>query len=84
MMCGMTGSSHTAAPVPAHVREAERRQEELIRAMSPKRRLEIAAELYDTAWAIKLAAVRAQHPDWSEEQAAVAVRLIFLTGHAGT
>ena len=42
---------------PAHVREAERIQTELIRLMTPGRRLQIAQELYDTAWQLKEASL---------------------------
>lgn len=84
MMRGVKDASNDNAPVPPHVREAERRQTDLIRAMTPARRLEIAQELYDAAWAIKMAAIRSQHPEWSEERVTAAVRLVFLTGYAGT
>jgi hypothetical protein len=43
--------------VPAHIRQAEEHQAQLIRAMTPYRRLEIAQDLYATAWKIKLARV---------------------------
>lgn len=68
---------------PAHIREAEKIQEALIRNMSPGRRLEIAQELYETAWRIKEAGLRTQHPDWSEPQIAAKLRRVFLTGYAG-
>jgi hypothetical protein len=84
MMGGMTGPTIADRAAPAHVLEAENRQAELIRAMTPARRLEIARELYHAAWSIKLAAVRSQHPDWSAERVAATVRLVFLTGYAGT
>jgi len=68
---------------PAHIAEVERRQDEIIRRMTPRRRLEIAIALYRTAWDYKQAWLRGQHPDWSAEQVASATRRIFLTGHAG-
>lgn len=58
-------------------------QANLIRQMTPGRRLEIAADLYRTAWEIKLAALRQQHPDWSEARIQRAVRRVFQTGYAG-
>ncbi len=68
---------------PAHIQEAERIQQELIRKMSPARRLEIAREMYETAWKIKEGGLRAQHPDWSESEIAAKLRRIFITGYAG-
>jgi hypothetical protein len=38
-----------------HVYRAEQAQDEILRAMSPGRRLQIAQELYETAWQIKAA-----------------------------
>ncbi|HEY8899186.1 MAG TPA: hypothetical protein VIM61_02070 [Chthoniobacterales bacterium] len=70
-------------PQPAHVAEAQRRQDDIIRRMTPCRRLEIAMALYRTAWDYKQAWLRSQHPDWSEEKIASATRRIFQTGHAG-
>jgi len=54
----------------------------IYRAMTPERRLRIAEQLYWTARKIKTAGVRAQHPDWPEEQINEEVRRIFL--HART
>ena len=66
-----------------HVRAAEKFQEDLIRRMTPGRRLQIAQELYDTAWQIKEAGLRRQHPDWSDDAIRAKCRRIFLTGYAG-
>jgi hypothetical protein len=68
---------------PAHVVEAQRRQDEIIRQMTPCRRLEIAMALYRTAWDYKQAWLRGQHSEWSADQIASATRRIFQTGHAG-
>ena len=68
---------------PAHVQEAEKIQEALLRNMSPGRRLEIARQLYETAWNLKKAGLHAQHPDWPEQQIAAKLRRVFLTGYAG-
>ena len=62
----------------------EQLQEELIRKMSPGRRLEVALSLYRTAWQFKASALRQQHPDWSEMRVQSSVRRVFLTGHAGS
>ena len=67
----------------AHVRTAEKFQEDLIRRMTPGRRLQIAQELYDTAWQIKEAGLRRQYPDWSDDVICAKCRRIFLTGYAG-
>lgn len=66
-----------------HVAAAERMQDEIIRKMTPARRLEVARGLYETAWKLKAAGLRHQHPDWSEEQVLAKVRRVFLTGYAG-
>jgi hypothetical protein len=67
----------------AHVREAERVQADLILRMTPGRRLQIAHELYETAWQIKEAGLRRQHPDWSSEAVLAKCRRVFVTGYAG-
>jgi hypothetical protein len=68
---------------PAHVAEVQRRQDEIIRQMTPCRRLEIAMALYRTAWDYKQAWLRGQYSEWSPEQIASVTRRIFQTGHAG-
>jgi hypothetical protein len=68
---------------PAHVQQARHAQDELLRAMTPKRRLEVAQELYDTAWHLKAAGLRREHPDWPEERVLGKLRRIFVTGYAG-
>ncbi len=66
-----------------HVQRATQAQDERIRAMSPKRRLEVAQELYDTAWQLKVAGLRREHPDRSDQQIFAQARRVFLTGYAG-
>jgi hypothetical protein len=66
-----------------HVAEAERIQREIIRKMTPAQKFAIAQGLYDTAWEIKRAALRQQHPDWTEEQVLARVRRLFTTGYMG-
>ena len=66
-----------------HIRNAEKLQDELIRKMTPGRRLEIARNLYEMAWNLKRAGLRTQHPEWSEQQIAAKLRRVFLTGYAG-
>ncbi len=66
-----------------HVAEADRIQREIIRKMTPAQKFAIARELYDTAWEIKRSALRAQHPDWTDEQVHAQVKRIFTTGYEG-
>jgi len=66
-----------------HVIEAEHIQREIIRKMTTEQKFAIARGLYDTAWEIKRAALRKQHPDWTEDQVFARVRRIFTTGYAG-
>jgi len=65
------------------VHRGEQAQDEILRAMSPGRRLQIAQELYETAWQIKAAGLRHQHPDWPEELLLAKLRCVFVTGYAG-
>ena len=62
---------------------AERKQDEILRRMTPARRLEIARELYETAWNLKWAGVKRQHPGWPDQEIFAKVRRVFLTGYAG-
>ena len=66
-----------------HVHQGKQAQDEILRAMSPGRRLQIAQELYETAWQIKAAGLRRQHPDWPEEFLLAKLRRVFVTGYAG-
>ncbi len=52
----------------------------ILRAMTPEQKLRAAEELYRAALEIKAAALRARHPDWSEEDVQRKVRDIFLHG----
>jgi Rv0078B-related antitoxin len=67
----------------SHLRRAEEAQDEILRAMSPGRRLQVARELYETAWQIKAAGLRREHPDWPEERVLGKLRRVFVTGYAG-
>jgi len=57
-------------------------QIEVLRAMPGERRLQLAEQLYWSARKLKLAGLRAQHPDWTEDQLNAELRRIFL--HART
>lgn len=49
-----------------------------IAAMTPQEKLRAAQQLYWSARALKEAALRYEHPDWSDAQIARAVRTAFL------
>lgn len=66
-----------------HQLRAEEIQKELIRKMTPKKRLLTAFALYETAWEIKKSGLRALHPDWTEEAVQARARRVFVTGYAG-
>ncbi len=53
-----------------------------LRAMSGGRRLRLAEQLYWSAWKMKTAGLRRQHPDWPEPRLQDEVRRIF--SHART
>ena len=53
-----------------------------LRRMTGAQKLRAAAHLYWTARKIKAAGLRAQHPDWTEEQIQQKVKEIFM--HAVT
>ena len=50
--------------------------------MTPEEKLRVALRLYYSAKELKSSALRAQHPDWSDEKIQKRVREIFL--YAGT
>jgi len=50
----------------------------ILRLMSPAQKLKAAERLYYSARQLKAAALRTQHPDWSEEAIRCAVREVFL------
>ena len=58
------------------------KQIEIFRAMPGEQRLRLAEQLYWSARKLKLAGLRAQHPDWTETRLNAEVRQIFL--HART
>jgi hypothetical protein len=53
-------------------------QLEIIRRMSPGAKLDAAMRLYWSARQLKTAALRRDHPDWSEEELTKAVNESFL------
>ena len=52
--------------------------QQVLRAMSPAQKLRAAERLYYSARQFKAAALRAEHPDWTDEAIRQAVRQIFL------
>ncbi len=56
--------------------------QKIIQAMSPAQKLRAAEQLYYSARQLKAAALRAQHPDWTDEAIRQAVREFFLYGYA--
>ena len=54
----------------------------ILRAMSPAQKLKAAERLYHSARQLKAAALRARHPDWTEEAIRSAVREVFLHSRA--
>jgi Rv0078B-related antitoxin len=52
--------------------------QQILQAMSPAQKLRAAERLYYSARQLKAAALRAEHPDWSDEGIRRAVREIFL------
>ena len=56
-------------------------QKKALQAMTPAQKLGVAADLRRSAWRMKAAGVRMQHPDWSEAAIEDKVREIFV--HAG-
>lgn len=50
----------------------------VVQAMSRAQKLRVAERLYHSARQLKAAALRAEHPDWTDEAIRQAVREIFL------
>jgi hypothetical protein len=57
--------------------DARELQDSLIRAMTPEQKLHISEQLRRTAWELKAAWIRDQHPDLAEEEVQARVRAIF-------
>jgi len=53
-------------------------QRQILRSMTPEKKLEIALRLYHSAREMKAADLRMQNPDWTEEKIQTKVREIFL------
>ena len=68
-------------PIPA-LTEAELRQVEIFRSMTPFQRWERAIKLRQMVGEIRKMSLKADHPGWSEEKLEEAVRDFFI--HAST
>jgi hypothetical protein len=53
-------------------------QKKIFQAMTPEQKLRAAMNLYHSARKLKAAALKQQHPDWTEKQIEQKVREIFL------
>lgn len=60
------------------MKEADQVQMQIYSKMSAAEKWEQVALLRETAWKLKVAGLRAQHPGWSEERIQDEVRRIFL------
>lgn len=58
--------------------EIDSEQLRIVQAMTPAQKLRAAWRLFESARQLKAAAVRAEHPEWSDEQVRLAVRDAFL------
>ena len=57
-------------------------QKKIYQSMTPAQKLNVSIRLYQSAKALKAAAIKEQHPDWNEEKITKKVKEIFL--YAGT
>ena len=52
-------------------------QNEILRKMTPAKKLQLAMNLYYSAWRLKAAWLRELHKDWSDKQIEQEVKRIF-------
>ena len=62
--------------------QASPAQINILRAMPGEKRLALAEEIYWTARKMKAAGLRAQHPNWREEQVKAEVNRIFVNARS--
>ncbi len=55
-------------------------QKKIYQSMTPGQKLDVSIKLYQSAKALKTAAIKKQHPDWSEKKIKKLVNEIFLYG----
>ena len=53
-------------------------QIKIYQSMTPEQKLDVSVKLYHSARALKAAALRQQHPDWSKKEIMKKVNEIFL------
>ena len=53
---------------------------EIIKAMGPAKRLELAGKMYADAKKLKRAALKSFNPDWTDKQIEAKLREVFLHG----
>ena len=53
-------------------------QIKIYQSMTPFQKLDVSMMLYESAKALKAAAIKEQHPDWNEEKIRKKVNEIFL------
>jgi len=53
-------------------------QKKIFQSMTPEQKLDAALSLYHSSRYLKAAAMRQQHPDWSDEMVEQKVREVFL------
>jgi len=58
--------------------EIDWEQVRIFQALSPAQKLQAAWRLFESARQLRTAALRAEHPDWGEDQVRAAVRDAFL------
>lgn len=66
------------ANIEEYLEQAEKLRKSIYRNMTPRQKLDISFSLYRTAWKLKRAAVKKEHPDWTDEQIEAKVKRIFL------
>lgn len=59
--------------------ESNHERAQLVPALTPEKKLEVAMRLYWSARELKAAGLRMMHPDWPEEKIQEEVRHAFLT-----
>jgi hypothetical protein len=74
----MTLSEHRSFMAPDMSTEAASHYDAIIKRMTPDQKFASAESLWWTAWELKMAGVRMQHPDWSESQVKDHVHHLFL------
>jgi hypothetical protein len=55
-------------------------QKKIYQSMTPRQKLDVSIKLYQSAKALKTAAIKKQHPDWNEKKIKKLVNEIFLYG----